>query len=142
MVFSNGGTIAMEKRKSARVDASQDMKGKLLNVVSFVANNLSLDGINLVSYFQPVVGSPYKIYLIHGHDGIQQDFEIEITRAEVAVFDTNKYASLPPGLLFSIGARFRNLSEKQKDFLVSFMKKKSGGPDEGFISKDKVKPGS
>lgn len=132
----------MEKRKSSRVDTSQDMKGKLLNVVSFVANNISADGINLVSYFQPVIGSIYKIYLIHSLSGAQQEFEIEITRAEVAAFDSKKYASLPAGLLFSIGARFKNMNEKQKAFLTSFMKKKSSAPDEGYISKDKVKPGS
>ncbi len=28
------------------------MKGKLLNVVSFVANNISVEGINLVSNFR------------------------------------------------------------------------------------------
>ena len=132
----------MEKRKSARFDVSQDMKGKLLNVVSFVANNISVEGINLVSNFQPVIGSVYKIYLAHSRDGRQQDFEIEINRAEVAAFDSAKYASLSPGLLFSIGARFRNLSDKQKEFLTSFMKKNPAGPEEGYISKDKVKPGS
>ncbi len=132
----------MEKRKSARIDTSQDMKGKLLNVVSFVANNISADGINLVSYFQPVIGSTYKIYLIHSRDGIQQDFEIEINRAEVAAFDSKKFASLPAGLLFSIGAKFRNKNEKQEAFLASFMKNGSSAPEEGYISKDKVKPGS
>jgi hypothetical protein len=132
----------MEKRKNARFDVSPDMKGKLLNVVSFLVNNISIEGINLVSYFQPVIGSTYKIFLIHSRDGIQQDFEIEINRAEVAAFDSKKYASLPAGLLFSIGARFKNMNEKQKAFLASFMKRKSAGPEEGFISKDKVKPGS
>jgi hypothetical protein len=132
----------MEKRKNDRYDVSPDMKGKLLNVVSFLANNISIDGINLVSNFQPVIGSVYKIYLLHSRDSRQQDFEIEINRAEVAAFDSKKYASLPAGLLFSIGARFKNLNEKQKAFLASFMNKKSAGPDEGFISKDKIKPGS
>jgi len=128
----------MEKRKHARVDVSDEMKGKLLNVVSFVANNISIEGINLVSYFQPVVGSSYKIYLIDGRDGSQQEFEIEINRAEVASFDSKKYASLPAGLLFSIGARFKPMNEKQKAFLVSFLKKKPNGTDEGFIRKDKI----
>jgi len=132
----------MEKRKNARVDVSQVMKGKLLNVVSFVANNISDEGINLVSNFQPVIGSTYKIYLLHTRDNIQQDFEIEINRAEVAVFDSKKYAALPPGLLFSIGAKFKDMNEKQKAILASFIKRKAAGPDEGFISKDKIKPGS
>lgn len=132
----------MEKRKNARFDVSLEMKGKLLNVVSFVANNISVEGINLVSNFQPVIGSTYKIYLMHNRDNIQQDFEIEINRAEVAVFDSKKYAALPPGLLFSIGARFKSMNEKQKEILASFISKKTPKPDEGFISKDKVQPGS
>lgn len=131
----------MEKRKSARFDVSREMKGKLLNVVGFVANNISSEGINLVSNFQPVVGSTYKIYLI-GRDSRQQDFEIEINRAEVAPFDGARYASLPQGLLFSIGARFRSNSEAQKAFLTSFMKSRPAGTDEGLISRDGVKPGS
>ena len=132
----------MEKRKNARFDVSQEMKGKLLNVVSFVANNISVEGINLVSNFQPTIGSIYKMYLLHSSDGRQQEFDIEITRAEVAPFDNKKYSALPPGLLFSIGAKFKNSNEKQKEFLDSFMKKKPAGADEGFISKEKVKPGS
>ena len=132
----------MEKRKNARFDVSQVMKGKLLNVVSFVANNISVEGINLVSNFQPVIGSTYKIFLAHSRENVQQDFEIEINRAEVAVFDPKKYAALPPGLLFSIGARFKDMNEKQREFLVSFIRKKATGHDEGFISKDKVQPGS
>jgi hypothetical protein len=118
------------------------MKGKLLNVVGFIANNISSEGINLVSNFQPTIGSVYKIYLLHSVDGRQQDFDIEINRAEVAPFDSKKYSALPPGLLFSIGAKFKDLSPKQKEFLVSVIKKKPAGADEGFISKDKVKPGS
>jgi hypothetical protein len=132
----------MEKRKNTRFDVSQDMNGKLLNVVSFVANNISMEGINLVSNFQPVIGSIYKIYLMRNRTNNQQDFEIEINRAEVADFDSKKYASLSPGLHFSIGARFKDMNEKQKEFLVSFMKRKTSAPDEGLISKDKVQPGS
>jgi hypothetical protein len=132
----------MEKRKNTRFDVSQEMKGKLLNVVSFVANNISVEGINLVSNFQPVIGSTYKIYLMHSRDNIQQDFEIEINRSEVAAFDSKKYAALPPGLLFSIGAKFKNMNEKQKDVLASFIRRKTPGADEGFISTDKLKPGA
>lgn len=131
----------MEKRKSARFDVSREMKGKLLNVVSFVANNISSEGINLVSNFQPVVGSAYKIYLI-GRDNRQQEFEIEINRAEVAPFDNARYAALPKGLLFSIGARFKNNSEAQRSFLASYMKSRPAGSDEGLISRDGAKSGS
>ena len=132
----------MEKRKSNRFDALNEMKGKLFNVVNFLVNNISNEGLNLVSNFQPVIGSSYKIFLFNTADGSQQDFEIEINRAEVDAFDAQKYAALSPGLLFSIGARFKNLNEKQQEFLTRFLKKKSASPEEGFISKDKIKPTS
>ena len=132
----------MEKRKNTRYNVLQEMKGKLYNVVSFLVNNISIDGINLVSNFQPVIGSIYKIYLVHNSDGSQQDFAIEITRAEVTAFESEKHSTLAPGLLFSIGARFRTLEQKQRDFLVAFLKKKKDGLEEGFISTDKIQPGS
>jgi hypothetical protein len=132
----------MEKRNSARVDASLEMNGKLLNVVSFAVNNISGDGINLVSNFQPATGGTYKIYLMNNRDGGQQEFDVEITRSEVTAFDSEKYASLPPGLLFSIGARFVNPDERQREFLASFMNKKSAGLDEGFIRKNKIEKNS
>jgi hypothetical protein len=80
--------------------------------------------------------------LLHSRDNRQQEFEIEINRAEVVPFDSRKHAALPPGLLFSIGAKFRNISSTQREFLASFMKGKPEGSEEGFISKDKVTPGS
>jgi len=132
----------MEKRKNTRYDVLQEMKGKLYNVVSFLVNNISIDGVNLVCNFQPVIGSTYKIYLIPNSGGSQQDFDIEISRAEVAAFDSQKYSTLAPGLLYSIGARFKALDPKQQEFLAAFIKKKSDGLEEGFISKDKIQPGS
>ncbi|HUU06562.1 MAG TPA: hypothetical protein VMZ49_11875 [Patescibacteria group bacterium] len=132
----------MEKRKNTRYDVLQEMKGKLYNVVSFLVNNISIDGVNLICNFQPVIGSTYRIYLIPNSDGSQQDFEIEISRAEVAAFDPQKYSALAPGLLFSVGARFKALDQKQRGFLTAFIKKKSNGLEEGFISKDKIQSGS
>ena len=132
----------MEKRKNTRFNALHDMKGKLYNVVSFLANNISMDGINIVSNFQPLLGSVYKIYLTHGSPGKQKDFEIEITRVEVEAFNAQKYPALSPGLLFSIGAKFKNLSPEQKEFLAAFLKKKASGLEEGLISKEKIKSDS
>ena len=76
-------------------------------MVNSLANNISMDGINIISNFQPLIGSVYKIYLTHGSPGRQKDFEIEITRVEVEAFNAQKYPALAPGLFFSIGARFK-----------------------------------
>jgi len=130
----------MEKRRSERIDAMNEMKGKLYNVVNFLVRNISREGLNLVSNFQPVIGSSYKIFLFNTSDNSQQDFEIEINRAQVEAFDPKKFAALEPGLLFSIGASFANQDEKRMDFLAHFLKKRSNTLEPGFIAKDNIKP--
>ena len=128
----------MEKRKSNRFNALNEMNGKLYNVVNFLVKNISIEGLNLVSNFQPSIGSSYKIFLFNTADDSQQDFEIEINRAQVEPFDDIKYTALAPGLLFSFGAHFNNLDEKQLEFLTQFLKKKSAIPEQGFISRDNI----
>lgn len=128
----------MEKRKSSRFNALNEMQGKLYNVVNFLVENISKEGLNLISSFQPVIGSIYKIFLFNTTDSSQQDFEIEINRAQAEPFNATKYTALPPGLLYSIGAIFKNLNEKQLEFLTRFLKKKSNNPEQGFISKDNI----
>jgi len=132
----------MEKRKSTRFNALNEMKGKLYNVVNFLVKNISKEGVNLISNFQPIIGSLYKIFLFNTTDGSQQDFEIEINRAQVESFNDKNYAALSPGLLYSIGASFKNLNEKQLEFLTRFLKKKSAIPEQGFISKDNINKNS
>jgi hypothetical protein len=128
----------MEKRKSDRFNALEEMKGKLYNVVNFLVKNISKDGLNLISNFQPIIGSTYKMFLFNTNDSSQQDFEIEINRAQVESFNAKEYAPLSPGLLYSIGASFKNLNEKQQEFLTRFLKNKSVNPEQGFISKDNI----
>lgn len=132
----------MEKRRSMRINALNEMKGKLYNVVNFLVQNISRDGLNLVSNFQPVIGASYQIFLFNTRGSEQQDFEIEINRAQVESFDPDKYAALAPGLLYSIGASFINQDEKRLEFLRRFLKIKSQDRDSGFMSKDTIKPHS
>lgn len=128
----------MEKRKNNRFNALNEMKGKLYNVLNFLVKNIIKEGLNLISNFQPIIGSSHKIFLFNTTDGSQQDFEIEINRAQVESVNVQKYAALSPGLLYSIGASFNNLNEKQLEFLIRFLKNKSANPEEGFISKDNI----
>jgi len=132
----------MEKRRSQRISAMNEMKGKLYNVVNFLVQNISQDGLNLVSNFQPVIGATYKIYLISTACASQHDFEIEVNRAQVECYDAEKYAALAPGLLYSIGAIFMNQDEKRKEFLAGFLKNKSSNPETGFIAKDHIQSNS
>jgi hypothetical protein len=130
----------MEKRRSERISALNEMKGKLYNVVNFLVENISQEGLSLVSAFQPVIGSSYKIFLFNTGDNSQQDFEIEINRAQVVSHSPEKHAALPPGLIFSIGARFVGQNPERLEFLARFLNKKSHDREQGFMSRDQVKP--
>lgn len=129
----------MEKRKSNRINALNEMKGKLYNVVNFLVKNISKEGLNLISNFQPVIGSSHKIFLFDTSNDSQLDFEIEINRAQVESFNAQKYSALAPGLIYSIGASFVKPNEKQLEFLTRFLKNRSADPEQGFISKDNLK---
>jgi hypothetical protein len=130
----------MEKRRSQRIDALNEMKGKLFNVVNFLVVNISQDGLHLVSSFQPVIGAQYKIFLFNTAAACQQDFEIEINRAQVEPYNPEKYAALSPGLLYAIGAKFISQNKKRQEFLTFFLQNKSMHPEQGYIAKDKIKP--
>ncbi|HSQ35619.1 MAG TPA: hypothetical protein VLQ89_06485 [Candidatus Binatia bacterium] len=130
----------MEKRRSQRMDALATMKGKLFNVVNFMVVNISQDGLHLVSSFQPIIGASYKIFLFNTNAASQQDFEIEINRAQVEPYNPERFAALSPGLLYAIGAKFINQNKKRQEFLTFFLQNKSIGPEQGFIAKDKIKP--
>jgi hypothetical protein len=132
----------MEKRRNERINALNEMKGKLYNVVNFLVQNISLNGVNLVSNFQPIIGASYKIFLFNTSDSSQQEFEIEINRAQVESMFHEKYAALEPGLLYSIGAGFINQDEERQEFLNRFLNKKSLDRELGFIAKDTIKPHS
>jgi hypothetical protein len=132
----------MEKRRSERISALNEMKGKLYNVVNFLVQNISQDGLNLVSNFQPVIGAKYKMFLFNTSDNSQQDFEILINRAQVESFNPDKFAALAPGLLYAIGAGFINQNEKRLEFLTRFLNNKLLEQEQGFMSKDNIKPRS
>ena len=68
----------MERRKSVRYNGLSDLMGKLYNVVNFHVKNISKDGINIVSHFQPNIGSSYVIYI--NNEGQIQDFHIRVIR--------------------------------------------------------------
>jgi hypothetical protein len=130
----------MEKRRSERINALNQMKGKLYNVVNFLVQNISQDGLNLVSNFQPVIGATYKMFLFNTSDNSQQDFEIVINRAQVESFNPDKFSALAPGLLYAIGAGFINQDEKRLEFLTRFLNKKLLEQEQGFMSKDNIEP--
>ncbi len=126
----------MERRKSVRYDGLSDLMGKLYNVVNFHVKNISKDGINIVSHFQPNIGSSYIIYI--NNEGQVQDFHIRVIRAEVYSFDSGESSSNSGGMRYSIGAVFEQIDETRKKFIRTLIATKCNNID-GFLQEKQKK---
>lgn len=125
----------MERRKSVRYNGLSDLMGKLYNVVNFHVKNISKDGINIVSHFQPNIGSGYVIYI--NNEGQIQDFHIRVTRAEVYSFDSDVNSSHSGGMRYSIGAVFEQIDETRKKFIRTLIATKCNNIEAGFLQEKK-----
>jgi hypothetical protein len=121
-----------EKRKNRRVELKAiTIQGKLYNVVRFKVKDLSWGGLNILSNFQAEVGRIYTVYLFQ--DGRQQDFEIEVLRAEVESIVSRESEIFSSGLLYSIASRFVRLDARRNAFLHHFLEHRESGSDVGVI---------
>ena len=130
----------MERRKSVRYDGLSDLTGKLYNVINFHVKNISREGINIVSHFQPIIGSSYMIYI--NNDGQIQDFHIRALRVEVYSFDSGTDVTHPGGMKYSIGAVFEQVDETRKKFIRTLMATKCNDIEAGFLQEKKSKGSS
>ncbi len=121
-----------EKRKEKRVDLeSRAVRGKLYNVVQFRVKDLSWSGINIHSSFQAEVGRTYHIHLFQ--DGRQQDFEIEVLRAQVDSILARPTEIFASGLLYAIAARFVRMNAERSSFLRHFLERRDTGSEVGVF---------
>lgn len=121
----------MERRNAPRYRVQRMVRGKLYNVVHFQVHDISLEGINIISNFQPTVGETYSIFIQHG--GTARELKIAIVRAEVAGFLDRDDGCFAAGTLFSIGARFSQADLAGNEFLLDLAGDKPDGIEAGFI---------
>jgi len=111
------------------------ISGKLYHVVGFRVTDISMEGLQLLSSFEPTVGELYTIYLQSGEEA--KKFQIQITWAKLDRFLPEDEAGFKAGPLFSIGARFAQRDDELKAFLLSLARLNAEELKAGFIDEKK-----
>jgi hypothetical protein len=110
----------MERRANHRFDVFYKVLGSFSTHENLYVKNMSMNGLNVLSSFKPVVGSSYLIHL-NGGSNRNQSFKIQVVRAEVHSFNSTELKVLPQRIVFSSGAIFLDMTDDRRNFLISLL---------------------
>lgn len=111
--------MAEQKRKSHRYHPSGTVVGNFGNQERFVIENISIDGLKLVSNFSPIIGSRYAVRLMHKN--VPRDIAFKVTHVEQAGFNPKDNGIMPEGALYAVGGQFLDLDDDKKKFVHKIM---------------------
>ncbi len=110
----------MEHRANHRFYVFPKVLGSFSTHENLYVKNLSMNGLNVLGSFKPVVGSSYLIHL-NGGSNRKQSFKIQVVRAEVHSLNSAELALLPQRIVFSSGAVFLDMTDDRRNFLISLL---------------------
>ena len=110
----------MERRANHRFDVFHEVLGSFSDLENLYVKNMSMNGLNVLSSFKPVVGSSYLIHL-NSSSNRKQSFKIQVVRAEVHNFNSAELKALPRRIVFSSGAVFLDMTDDRRNFLISLL---------------------
>jgi len=110
----------MERRANHRFDVFHEVLGSFSDLENLYVKNMSMNGLNVLSSFKPVVGSSYLIHL-NSSSNRKQSFKIQVVRAEVHNFNSAELKALPRQIVFSSGAVFLDMTDDRRNFLISLL---------------------
>jgi hypothetical protein len=110
----------MERRANHRFNVSYKVLGSFSAQENLFVKNMSMNGLNVLSGFKPVVGGSYLIHL-NGSSTRRQSFKILVVRAEVHSFNSADLKVLPERIVFSSGAVFLDMTDDRRNFLISLL---------------------
>ena len=110
----------MERRANHRFDVFHEVLGSFSDHENLYVKNMSMNGLNVLSSFKPIVGSSYLIHL-NSSSNRKQSFKIQVVRAEVYNFNSAELKVLPQRIVFSSGAVFLDLTDDRRNFLISLL---------------------
>jgi hypothetical protein len=110
----------MERRGNHRFDVFHEVFGSFSAHEAIYVKNMSMNGLNVLSSFKPVVGNSYLIHL-NSSSNRKQSFKIQVVRAEVQSFNSAELKVLPQRIVFSSGAIFLDMTDDRRNFLISLL---------------------
>jgi len=108
-----------QKRKSHRYHPGGSVVGNFGNRERFVLEDISVDGLKLVSNFAPIIGSRYAVRLTQ--NGITRDIAFKVTHVEQAGYNSCNDGIMPEGVLYGVGGKFLDLDAELQQFILKIM---------------------
>lgn len=108
-----------QKRRSHRFQFEGTITGTFNNMEKFILKDINFEGLHLVSNFSPIIGSKYVLTVT---DKSQSEaFDIEVVRVDPGGFNADERTGIPFGVVYSVGARWLNITLDKKKFLMSLL---------------------
>lgn len=108
-----------QKRKNHRYHPGVTVVGNFGNRERFIIEDISADGLKLVSNFSPIIGSRYAVRL--NHKGVSRDIAFKVTHVEQAGYNSKNDGVMPEGVLYGVGGQFLDLDRDNKAFVQKIM---------------------
>ncbi len=107
----------VERRENYRFDVYNEVRGSFFSREGLMVKDMSMNGLNILSTFQPKVGSAYLINL--RNNGLHQSFRIKVVRSEVFFPAAANEAVRANEIVFTSGAVFFELNDHRRNFIIA-----------------------
>ncbi len=108
-----------QKRRNHRFQFAEAVIGTFGNMEKFLLKDINFEGLHLVSNFSPIIGTKYILKVEDKKES--EAFDIEVVRVNAGGFNADAGSGIPVGVLYSVGARWLNITQNKKKFLMGLL---------------------
>lgn len=108
-----------QRRRNHRFQFAEAVRGTFSNMEKFLLKDINFEGLHLVSNFSPIIGSKYMLTVKDKRQS--ENFDIEVVRVNEDGFNADEGTGMPIGVVYSVGARWLNITQPRKKFLMNLM---------------------
>jgi len=108
-----------QRRRSHRFQFEGAIIGTFNNKEKFILKDINFEGLHLISNFSPIIGSKYALTVKDKKQS--EEFDIEVVRVDAGGFNADEKTGIPFGVVYSVGARWLNITQDKKKFLMGLL---------------------
>jgi len=90
----------------------------------FVIKDIGFGGVNLVSNYEPDIGSDFRINI--ERYGRSLKLSIKVIYSNIMKFSTNNEGIFDPGIIYTIGCKIKQVNSKQRECIKHLIKNQKG----------------
>lgn len=106
------------------IELTHEVTGEFLNREDFMLKNISLNGVNLLSNYSPLIGNIYPVLIHYGGD--KHAFTLRIVHSRILRFQDRPEGIFRPGVVYATGCQFIFDNEFQKKLISVIIQNECG----------------